>query len=285
MYTPAVTISELAQRVGTTAYAVRWYEQVGILPSPSRRRNGYRQYTETDVARVRLVVTLRRLGVAADEAGRIAAAYLDRAAIEVDLVGLVVKKREEIGRQRNDLDRLEGELLDLELTLGAAGRARASRTDATAIASDPIRVLFVSNFNAARGPMAEALLRRYGGREFAAESAGAQPRPADPLTLVVLAEIGIDRHGVRSKSYDAFAGRQFDYVITLSDRGRETCPTFEGSYISLHWGFPDPAEVEGDDRARLEAFRRTRTELSARLRPFIDVALRAAGRTNVAASA
>jgi arsenate reductase len=68
-------------------------------------------------------------------------------------------------------------------------------------------------------------------------------------------------------------------VITVCDRARETCPVFPGSTNSLHWGLDDPSEVEGSDDDKLAAFRRTQVEVSARLRPFIEVALRAAGRT------
>jgi hypothetical protein len=62
------------------------------------------------------------------------------------------------------------------------------------------------------------------------------------------------------------------------DRARETCPVFPGSENTLHWGLDDPSEVEGTDAERLAAFRRTQLVVSTRLRPFIEVALRAAGR-------
>ena len=64
----------------------------------------------------------------------------------------------------------------------------------------------------------------------------------------------------------------------MCDRARETCPIFPGSRNSLHWGLDDPAEVTGTDEETLAAFRRTRLELASRLRPFIEVALRASGR-------
>ena len=68
-----------------------------------------------------------------------------------------------------------------------------------------------------------------------------------------------------------------DYVITLSNSAREECPAFPGPHSSLHWHLEDPAAVEGSEEERLEAFRATRTELSVRLRPFIEIARRAAG--------
>ena len=75
-----------------------------------------------------------------------------------------------------------------------------------------------------------------------------------------------------------FLDQKFDYVITVCDRARATCPVFPGSSNTLHWGLDDPSEVEGSDQQKVEAFRRTETEVSARLRPFIEVALRAADR-------
>jgi len=82
-----------------------------------------------------------------------------------------------------------------------------------------------------------------------------------------------------------FLDQQFDYVITVCDRARATCPVFPGSSNSLHWGLDDPSDVEGSDEERLAAFRRTQVDVAARLRPFIEVALRAAGRPPRAAIA
>jgi protein-tyrosine-phosphatase len=86
--------------------------------------------------------------------------------------------------------------------------------------------------------------------------------PRQVLTFKVL-------EGLRS------AGDRFDYVITVCDRARETCPVFPGSINTLHWGLDDPSEVQGTDDQRTEAFRHTVVELAARLRPFIEIALRA----------
>ena len=142
----------------------------------------------------------------------------------------------------------------------------------------PIRVLFVCTGNSARSQIAEAVLGRLGGAEFDVFSAGTEPKGVDPYTLRVLAEAGIDWSAARSKSVEEFAGQSFDYVITVCDRARQTCPVFPGSYNSLHWGLEDPAEVEGTDEEKVAAFRKTYMELGLRIRPFVEVALRAAGR-------
>lgn len=144
--------------------------------------------------------------------------------------------------------------------------------------ADPIRVLFVCTHNSARSQIAEALLKRYGGDDFEAFSAGTEVTRVNPFALHVLEEAGIDWSSGRSKSITKFLDQHFDYVITVCDRARATCPVFPGSSNTLHWGLDDPSEVEGTDAEKLAAFRRTEGEISARLRPFIEVALRAAGR-------
>ena len=138
-----------------------------------------------------------------------------------------------------------------------------------------IRVLFVCTGNSARSQIAEALLRDFGGVEFEVNSAGTQPGIVNPFTIRDLDEIGIDWSAARSKSVTEFIGRPFDYVITVCDRARQTCPVFPGNHNTLHWGLDDPAEVEGADSQKLEAFRRTRTEVATRLRPFVELARRA----------
>ncbi|HEX8939211.1 MAG TPA: MerR family transcriptional regulator [Candidatus Limnocylindrales bacterium] len=273
-------VSELARRVGVRPSAVRWYEQAGVLPAAPRTESGYRQYAEADVARLRLVVALRRLGLGPEDAGRLARLCLERGDVDLDLAPLLAAQRAAIARQRADLDRLEGELLDLEHTIAAAGRTWREPNVA-----DPIRVLFVCTHNSARSQIAEALLQRYGGADFEVVSAGTEATEVNPLAIQVLDEVGIDWSTAHSKRIDEFLDQRFDYVITVCDRARASCPVFPGSANSLHWGLDDPSEVAGSDEDRLAAFRRTEQDVAARLRPFIEVALRAAGRPPTAAIA
>ncbi len=142
----------------------------------------------------------------------------------------------------------------------------------------PIRVLFVCTHNSARSQIAEALLERYGGDDFEVFSAGTEVTRVNPFAIVSSRRPASTGDGARSKSITEFLDQTFDYVITVCDRARATCPVFPGSSNTLHWGLDDPSEVEGSDEEKLAAFRRTETEVSARLRPFIEVALRAAGR-------
>ena len=267
-----MNISTFAQRAGISASGVRWYEAAGILPSPARRANGYRQYSDSDLARLTMILTLRRLGLAPVEAGRLAEQCFAGGGDDPALTATLAHQHRRIAQQREELERLELELVDLERTIHVADAARRRPPLA------PISVLFVCNGNSARSQIAEALLGHFGSEDFDARSAGTQPKSVHPLAVQVLAEVGIDWRGARAKSVMDVLDERFDYVITLSNSAREACPTLPGPHGALHWHLEDPAAVDGSLETRLEAFRATRTELSVRLRPFIEIARRAAGR-------
>ena len=146
-------------------------------------------------------------------------------------------------------------------------------------AAPPIRVLFVCTGNSARSLMAEALLRHSGGAAFEVHSAGTEPKGVNPLTLRVLAEAGLDASHARSKSVDEFAGQSFDYVITVCDQARQSCPVFPGGGAGLHWGYEDPADAVGTDEERLVVFRRVFTQLGERIHQFVPLATRAGAAT------
>lgn len=138
-------------------------------------------------------------------------------------------------------------------------------------ARDPIRVLFVCTGNSARSVMAEALLRHHGGGAFEVHSAGTEPKGINPLTLRVLADAGIDASFARSKSVHEFLGQSFDYVVTVCDQARQSCPVFPGVHESLHWGYEDPAAAEGADEERLKVFRRVLIAIGERVTQFATV--------------
>jgi arsenate reductase (thioredoxin) len=138
----------------------------------------------------------------------------------------------------------------------------------------PIRVLFVCTGNSARSIIAEALLRHHGGADFEVHSAGTEPRGVNPLTVRVLEEAGVDASSARSKSVDEFIGQRFDYVITVCDQARQSCPVFAGTHQSLHWSHEDPAAASGTDDERLHVFRRVFAQLGSRISQFAVIARR-----------
>jgi arsenate reductase len=134
---------------------------------------------------------------------------------------------------------------------------------------DKKQVLILCTGNSARSQMAEGLLRYDAGERFAVESAGTKASFVRPEAIAVMREAGIDISGQRSKNVAEFDGRHFDYVITVCDNARETCPVFFGTAERLHHNFEDPpAPQVGTTEERLAIFRRVRDELRTYLREF-----------------
>lgn len=269
-----MNVSELARRAGLSPSGVRWYEAMGVLPVAARRENGYREYSAQDVRLLQLVASLRRLGLAPAEAGRLARLCLEGGPLDREVPEALADHRRAIARQRQELDRLEWEIRDLEATIAST---RAHSDGGGASQPSPISVLFLCNGNSGRSQMAEALLGRHGGSGFAAASAGISPRGLSTFAVRALSEVGIDWSAARSKSVEEFAGQRFEYVVTLSDSAREQCPELPGPHNSLHWRIDDPADAGGTEAARLEAYRQTIGQLTLRLRPFIELAAQTAG--------
>ncbi len=118
--------------------------------------------------------------------------------------------------------------------------------------------------------MAEGLLRELGGDDFEVESAGVAPSKVRPEAIEAMREIGTDISGHCSKSVDEFAGQNFDYIITVCDNAKETCPVFSGNATRIHQSFTDPPpETVGDYDSRLKIFRAVRDQLREWLDDFI----------------
>lgn len=135
--------------------------------------------------------------------------------------------------------------------------------------ADRLRVLFLCTGNSARSQMAEGLLRFFGKDDFDAFSAGSEPHGLNPHAVQVMAELGIDIAQQRSKHLNEFQDQSFDYVITVCDREHERCPTLPGDPARIHWSYPDPVVVVGDEQTQLRAFRKVRDEIRERLRLWI----------------
>ncbi len=131
------------------------------------------------------------------------------------------------------------------------------------------RVLFVCTHNSARSQMAEGMLRAWGDDIFEANSAGTEAAGVRPEAVEVMAEVGIDISGHRSKTLDEFRGQSFDWLITVCDRARTACANVPGVANPAHWGIEDPSLAEGGEEARLAAFRRVRDDISQRMHMFI----------------
>lgn len=123
------------------------------------------------------------------------------------------------------------------------------------------KVLFICTNNSARSQMAEGLLRALYGDQYEVYSAGTHPTGVNPYAIKVMSEIGIDISNHKSKSIEEFFGMEIDYVVTVCDKAKETCPYFPGGKKYLHQSFEDPANYEGSEEEKLEAFRKVRDKI------------------------
>lgn len=137
--------------------------------------------------------------------------------------------------------------------------------EGVAVRGRRVRVLFLCTGNSTRSQIAEALLRQLAGGAIDAHSAGSHPKSVHPNAVRVMRERGIDISAKRSQPLSRFAGRRFDYVVTLCDRVREVCPEFPGDPERIHWSIADPA-LEGDtNEESYPAFQRTAAEIENRV--------------------
>lgn len=122
------------------------------------------------------------------------------------------------------------------------------------------KVLFICTHNSARSQMAEGFLNALYGDSYEGFSAGIEPTKVNPHAIKVMAEIGIDISTHRSKSIEDFREKNFNYVVTVCDNAKKTCPFFPGEKI-LHNGFEDPSDFKGTEDEILKEVRRVRDEI------------------------
>ncbi len=137
-------------------------------------------------------------------------------------------------------------------------------------------VLFLCTGNSARSVMSEALVTTMGGGRFKGFSAGSHPTGrVNPFAIEMIAPTGYDVTQLRSKSWDEFAGAdapQMDFIITVCDNAAgETCPYWPGHPATAHWGYEDPAALEGSDEQKRAAFQQVFNQIAARMRRFVSL--------------
>jgi arsenate reductase (thioredoxin) len=152
--------------------------------------------------------------------------------------------------------------------------------------NNPYKLLFLCTGNSARSIMGEYLLRRLGGSRFEVFSAGSFPTgKVNPFAIQVLKDVyNIDASDARSKSWEEFKDVEFDFVITVCDNARESCPLWPGQPIVAHWGSRDPAAVQGSDAEKYRAFKEVALEINRRLQLFTSLAFDKLDRLKVAAA-
>lgn len=129
-----------------------------------------------------------------------------------------------------------------------------------------LKMLFLCTGNSCRSQMAEGWTRYLKGDEIEAYSAGVEKHGLNPSAVKVMAEVGVDISQHKSKLLEELDISDFDFVVTVCDRARESCPWFPGSATVIHQGFDDPpvlAAKETDEQAKLDHYRRVRDEIKA----------------------
>jgi arsenate reductase len=124
-------------------------------------------------------------------------------------------------------------------------------------------ILILCTGNSCRSHLAEGLLRRALGDDFAVASAGSNPAGyVHPLAIKAMAEIGIDIAAHHSKHLNEFLHQQVETVITVCGNADQACPMFPGQVNRHHWGFDDPAHAPGTEEEQMQVFRRVRDEIA-----------------------
>lgn len=131
------------------------------------------------------------------------------------------------------------------------------------------RILFLCTGNSCRSQMAEGFLKHLWGDKFEAYSAGVNPTRINPLSIKAMQEVGIDISTQKSKSVKEFLGQQFDYVITVCDNAKQTCPIFPGKCEKMHWNLEDPALAQGTEEEKLAIFRKVRNEIKRKIESWL----------------
>jgi arsenate reductase len=132
-----------------------------------------------------------------------------------------------------------------------------------------MKILFLCTGNSCRSQMAEGFLKNY-RKDWYVESAGISPKGLNPLAVKVMKEINIDISKQESKGVEDFVKTSFDYVITVCDNAKESCPIFPGKTKLIHWNLTDPAEAEGTPEEKLFVFRQVRDEIKEKILESIE---------------
>jgi len=123
------------------------------------------------------------------------------------------------------------------------------------------RVLFICVHNSARSQMAEAFLKELFPEKFEAFSAGTEPGTLNSYVIRAMKEIGIDISHNTTKSVKKLIKQRFDYIVTVCDKAKETCPFFPGGLNYIHQNFEDPSTFSGTNEEIIEKVCKVRDEI------------------------
>lgn len=139
----------------------------------------------------------------------------------------------------------------------------------------PSSVLFACSENSVRSPIAEALAKRLYGHSSYIDSVGVRASDVDGFAVAALDELGIDAHRHHAKTFEDIDPASFDLIVTLSPEAHHRALEFtRGTATEVeYWPMPDASAVEGSREVRLDAYRRTRDQVLAKLKARFGVPL------------
>lgn len=132
------------------------------------------------------------------------------------------------------------------------------------------KILVLCTGNSCRSQIAEGYLRYFAGDKAEIYSAGVETHGVNPKAIATMKEDGIDISAHTSNNLDEYRDINFDFVITVCDNAKERCPFFPGKSKRLHYNFPDPAKVSGNEEEIKAEFSRVRKLIKDYCRHFVD---------------
>ena len=131
------------------------------------------------------------------------------------------------------------------------------------------KIIFICTGNACRSQIAEGLMRKLAGDKFDVFSAGSHPSLVHPMSIKVMKEIGIDITAPTSDLISKFLSKNINIVVTVCDNADRECPVFPGKVERIHWSIKDPFKGWNSHPDDLVNFRKTREDLTARIKNLI----------------
>ncbi|WP_316814288.1 arsenate reductase ArsC [Pedobacter heparinus] len=132
------------------------------------------------------------------------------------------------------------------------------------------KVLVLCTGNSCRSQIAEGYLRYFAGNSAEIYSAGIETHGVNPKAMEIMKEDGIDISGHTSNNVNEYTEINFDFVITVCDNAKESCPFFPTNAVKLHYNFPDPAKASGTEEEIMEQFREVREMIKKYARNFVN---------------
>ena len=131
------------------------------------------------------------------------------------------------------------------------------------------KIIVLCTANSCRSQIAHGYLNYFGGNKVEVYSAGVEAHGVNPGAIQTMKEDGIDISHHTSNHVDEYVNQKFDYVITVCENAKETCPYLPAKIKNLHHDFPDPAKAKGTDEEVRKQFRYTRDLIKSYIRDFV----------------